>query len=204
MEDGRKTFSASLIRWTAELILVFIGVSAAFWLNNYQQREQDAKRRDQILASLEQTLREGLESGKVNAAQEEKRAAEFQRTLAVGEMPLRPFIFETDYSPGDFATLLQARGVQLLDIKTLTALRNDESIIRWNLARLARYQKLSDELIVPNLDQDISFFYDPATRKLRKRFQMYPDALEDTVKFAHELDRNHTELLKLIQAERHR
>jgi len=203
MDDGRKTFSASLIRWTAELILVFIGVSAAFWLNNYQQREQDAKRRDQILASLEQTLREGLESGKVNAAQEEKRAAEFQRTLAVGEMPpLRPFIFETDYSPGDFATLLQAGGVQLLDIKTLTALRNDESIIRWNLARLARYQKLSDELIVPNLDQDISFFYDPATRKLRKRFQMYPDALEDTVKFAHELDRNHTELLKLIQAER--
>src|SRR5437868_9861819 len=93
--------------------------------------------------------------------------------------PLRPFIFETDYSPGDFATLLQAGGVQLLDIKTLTALRNDESIIRWSLARLARYQKLSDELIVPNLDQDISFFYDPATRKLRKRFQIYPDALEE-------------------------
>ncbi len=104
MEEGQKTFSASLIRWTAELILVFIGVSAAFWLNNYQQREQDAKRRDQILASLEQTLREGLESGKVNAAQEEKRAAEFQRALAVGEMPpLRPFIFETDYSPGECA-----------------------------------------------------------------------------------------------------
>jgi hypothetical protein len=205
MEEKRKTFSARLARWAAELVLVFIGVSAAFWLNNYEQRKEEAKRRDQILASLEQTLREGLESGKINAAQEEKRAADFERALAAGEMPpLRPFVFETDYSPGDFATLLQAGGVQLLDIKTLTALRNDESIIRWNLARLARYQKLSDELIVPNLDQDISFFYDPATGKLRKRFQMYPDALEDTVKFAHELDRNHTELLKRIQAERRR
>jgi hypothetical protein len=205
MEEKRKTLSARLARWAAELVLVFIGVSAAFWLNNYEQRKEEAKRRDQILASLEQTLREGLESGKINAAQEEKRAADFERSLAAGEMPpLRPFVFETDYSPGDFATLLQAGGVQLLDIKTLTALRNDESIIRWNLARLARYQKLSDKLIVPNLDQDISFFYDPATRKLRKRFQMYPDALEDTVKFAHELDRNHTELLKRIQAERRR
>jgi hypothetical protein len=203
VEEKRKTLSARLARWAAELVLVFIGVSAAFWLNNYEQRKEEAKRRDQILASLEQTLREGLESGKINAAQEEKRAADFERSLAAGEMPpLRPFVFETDYSPGDFATLLQAGGVQLLDIKTLTALRNDESIIRWNLARLARYQKLSDKLIVPNLDQDISFFYDPATRKLRKRFQMYPDALEDTVKFAHELDRNHTELLKRIQAER--
>ena len=83
------------------------------------------------------------------------------------------------------------------------ALRNDESVIRWNLARLERYQKLSDELIVPNLDQDISFFYDPVSRKLRKRFEIYPAALQDTVKFAHELDRNHTELLKRIQAERH-
>jgi len=33
---------------------------------------------------------------------------------------------------------------------------------------------------------------------------MYPEALEATVKFAHDLDRTHTELLKHIQAERHR
>ncbi len=69
---------------------------------------------------------------------------------------------------------------------------------------MARYQKLSDELIVPNLDQDISFFYDPATRKLRKRFDIYSEALDATVKFANELERTHTELLKQIRAERER
>ena len=38
-----------------------------------------------------------------------KRAADFERAFAAAEMPpLRPFVFETDYSPGDFATLLQA------------------------------------------------------------------------------------------------
>src|SRR5207249_1427792 len=61
MEDKRKTFSERLARWTAELVLVFIGVYAAFWLNNYQQHQQDAERRDRILASIEQTLREGIE-----------------------------------------------------------------------------------------------------------------------------------------------
>src|SRR6266581_3915724 len=192
-------------RWLAELILVFVGVYAAFWLNNYQQHQQEAKRRDQILASLEQTLRQGIESGKINGAQEERQAAEFQRALDAGEVPLlRPFVFTTDYSPGDFATLLQSGGIELLDVETLTALRNDESVIRWGLSRMAHYQKLSDELIVPNLDQDISFFYDPATRKLRKRFEMYPEALQATVKFAHDLERTHTELLKRIQAERQR
>jgi hypothetical protein len=192
-------------RWTAELLLVFVGVYAAFWLSNYQQHRQDAERRDRILASIERTLREGIESNKISRAKQQREAAEFRRALDAGEMPpLRPFVFTTDYSPGDFAALLQSGGIQLLDLETLTALRNDETIIRWGLSRMARYTKLSDDLIVPNLDQDISFFYDPATRKLRRRFEMYPEGLDATVKFANELERTHTELLKRIQTERQR
>ncbi len=191
-------------RWTAELVLVFVGVYAAFWLSNYQQHGQDAERRDRILASLEEELRRGIESGKLETAKEEREATEFRRGLDAGEMPpLRPFVFTTDYSPGDFATWLQAGGIQLLEVKTLTTLRELESVIRWGLNDIARYQKLSDELIVPSLDQDISFFYDPA-RKLRKRFEIYPEALDATVKFAHDLDRTKTALLKQIQAERQR
>jgi nitrogen fixation-related uncharacterized protein len=192
-------------RWAAELLLVFVGVYAAFWLNNHQQHEQDAERRDQILASIERTLRGGIESNKVNRVEQQREATEFRRALDAGEMPpLRPFVFTTDYSPGDFAAILQAGGVQLLDLETLNALRNDESVIRWGLSRMARYTKLSDELIVPNLDQDVFFFYDPATKKLRRRFEMYPEALDARVKFADDLERTHTKLLKQIQAERQR
>ena len=191
-------------RWVAELVLVFVGVYAAFWLSNYQQHQQEAERRDLILAYIEQTLNEGIESSKFNRAKEqEPEAAEFRRALDAGEMPpVRPFVFITDYSPSDLATMLQSGGVQLLEVQTLMAVRNDESVIRWGLSRMAWYQKLSDELIVPNLDQDISFFYDPATKKMRQRFEIYPDALQATVKFARDLERTHTELLKQIQAER--
>ena len=146
---------------------------------------------------------EGIESGKINRAKQERRAADFQRALDAGEMPpLQPFVFITDYSPSDWATMLQSGGVQLLDVQTLMAVRNDESVIRWGLNGMARYQKLSDELIVPNLNQDISFFYDPTTKKLRKQFEIYPEALQANVKFANDLERTHTELLKRIQAER--
>src|SRR5246127_4357025 len=204
-ETTRKRSRLSQIgRWTAELVLVFVGVYAAFWLNNYQQHRQDAERRDQILAFIEQTLSEGIESSKINRAREqEPEAAEFRRALDASEMPpVRPFVFITDYRESDLATMLQSGGVQLLDVQTLRALRSDESVIRWGLARMARYQKLSDELIVPNLDQDVSFFYDPATKKLRKQFEIYPEALEARVNFANELERTHTELLERIQAER--
>src|SRR6516162_1160474 len=201
----KRSLVSRIGRWTAELVLVFVGVYAAFWLNNYQQQRQEADRRDQILASLEQQLQEGIESGKINRAKQEQKAAEFRQALGAGEMPpLEPFVFTTDYSPTDWATILQSGGVQLLDVQTLMAVRNDESVIRWGLSRMAWYQKLSDDLIVPNLDQDISFFYDPVTKKLRKRFEIYPQALEATVKFANELERSNFELLKRIQGERQR
>jgi hypothetical protein len=202
----KRSFLARVGRWVAELLLVFVGVYAAFWLNNYQQHQQDAERRDQILAFIEQTLSEGIESSKINRAREqEPEAAEFRRALdASGMPPLRPFVFITDYSSSDLATMLQSGGVQLLDVQTLRALRKDESVIRWGLQRMARYQKLSDDLIVPNLGQDISFFYEPATKRLRRQFEIYPQALEARVDFAHELERTHTELLRQIRAERQR
>jgi len=201
----KRSLLSRISRWIAELVLVFVGVYAAFWLNNYQEHRQEADRRDQILASLEQQLHEGIESGKINRAKQEHEAAEFRRALDGDEMPpLKPFVFTTDYSPTDWATMLQSGGIQLLDVQTLMAVRNDESVIRWGLSRMAWYQKLSDELIVPNLDQDISFFYDPATKNLRKRFEIYPEALDVRVKFATDLERTHVELLKRIQGERPR
>ena len=195
--NQKRSLLSRVGRWTAELLLVFVGVYGAFWLNNYQQHREDAGRRDQILASFEQQLRKGIESGKINRAKQEQKAAEFRRARDAGEMPpLQPFVFITDYSPTDWATMLQSGGVQLLEVQTLIAVRHDESVIRWGLSRMAWYQKLSDELI--------SFFYDPTTKKLRKRFEIYPDALDANVQFANELERTHTELLKRIQAERQR
>src|SRR5919198_5977560 len=98
---SRIKFWPRLGRWVAELILVFIGVYAAFWLNNFQQRQQEAEQRDRILASIERTLREGIEGSQTNRTEQQEPAAnEFQRALAAGEMPpLRPFVFITDYSP---------------------------------------------------------------------------------------------------------
>jgi hypothetical protein len=43
LDKNRRTLRARLGHWTAEVVLVFVGVSAAFWLNNYQQHEQEAK-----------------------------------------------------------------------------------------------------------------------------------------------------------------
>jgi len=190
-------------RWMAELVLVFVGVYAAFWLNNVQQHHQEAKRHDRILATLERLLEDGIAGTKEQTAKAEHEVAELQRALQAGEMPpVRRFTFTTDYNPGDIATLLQSGGIELLDVRTLTALREFESVVRWGLSRMAHYQKLSDELIAPNLDQDKSFFYE-TSGQLRKRFEIYPEAIQAELNFFRELEQKQTQLLRQIQVERH-
>jgi hypothetical protein len=198
-----ESFLPRLGHWTAQVLLVFLGAYAAFWLNNYQEHQQEAGRRDQILAALENEVLGSLESAKTEGVKERQKVAEFRRALDAGEMPpIRPFAFTTDYSATDAATLLQSGGYQLLDVKTLIALRKLESTVRGGLSRITHFEKLSDELIVPNLDQDISFFYDPATKQLRKRFSEYPVILQTCVAFFNDLERADNELLGQIRAER--
>jgi len=82
------------------------------------------------------------------------------------------------------------------------ALRELESVIRWGLSDIQRYQRLSDDLIVPNLDQDISFFYDPATKKLRRTFRNLSPSSGSNRKIRSRLGSDQTELVRRIQAER--
>jgi hypothetical protein len=203
-ESARKSFFSRFGRWIAELLLVFVGVYGAFWLNSYQERQRDMKRRDIILESLEESVTRELANAQQNAGAQEKRATEFRRALDAGEMPpVRPFSFMADYSPSDVATLLQAGGVELLDPRTLTALRNTESIIRGGLALMARFERISDQVIVTHLNEGNVVFYDPATKKLRPSVEKYPDGLDAAAKFFREMEKSEQALLRQLQNERH-
>jgi hypothetical protein len=192
-------------RWTAELLLIFLGAYAAFWLSNHQEHLQEAHRRDQILAALEQQVSADLDSANAERDRQARISSEFKRALDAGEMPpLKPFFFSSDYSPTDTATLLQSGGYQLLDVKTLVALHQLESVLRGGISTMTHAQQLSDALIVPNLDQDISFFYDPATKQPRKRFVRYADALQAFQGFYADYTKALTDLLTQIRAERQR
>lgn len=197
------SWPSRVLRWAAELLLVFLGAYAAFWLTNHQEHKREATRRHQILGALEEQSSADLESAKAERERLAKLASEFKRALAAGEMPLpRPFSFNTDYSATDVATLLQSGGYQLLDIKTLVALRRLESVLRGGISMMTHAQQLSDSLIAPNLDEDITFFYDPATKQLRKRFSRYIAALESFDSFYADYIKAETELLIRIRAER--
>ncbi|MFL6520034.1 MAG: hypothetical protein ACJ8NS_07425 [Chthoniobacterales bacterium] len=192
-----------VFRWAAELLLVFLGAYAAFWLTKHQEHQDDIHRRQQILAAYEEQLTGDLENARILRDTQAKGLAAFKRKIDAGEMPpLNTFSFSSDYSPTDVATLLQSGGYQLLDVKTLVALHQLESVLRGGVSTFQRAQQLSDTLIVPNLDQDITFFYDPATKQLRKRFTRYTEALDAFIPFYDAYIKALSDLLPQIRTER--
>lgn len=205
MAQSSHTLLSRLSRWSAELLLVFLGAYAAFWLTNYQQHRESERRHQQILAALEDYVRDIVDSAKTEGEREDRRVANFRGALNAGEMPsLVPLSMLSDYNPGDIANLLQAGGFELLDIQTITALRKAESTLRLALGKAANNQKFSENLIVPNLGKDRNFFYDPATKQLEALFASYPNMLQSTVDSIHNVEKAYAELLTQIQAERHR
>jgi hypothetical protein len=57
-------------------------------------------------------------------------------------------------------------------------------------------------LIAPSLGQDAAFFYEDDGRKLRERFDIYPEALHARLDFFNELEQKQTQLLSQIRSER--
>jgi hypothetical protein len=202
---GQRPFLARLTHWLAELLLVFLGAYAAFWLSGYQQRQQDAQRRDQILVSLEEYVQQIVVQSEQNAVSQEKHTADFERALAAGEMPaVRPITWTTDYSPTDVATFLQGGGLSLLDVKTLTAMRNADSVTRELLSKALHDQKLSDELIVPTLGKGNEAFYNLETKQLKEPFTAYPKTLRSYAEFFQRMAKGYQTLLDQVRAERRR
>jgi hypothetical protein len=135
-------------------------------------------------------------------AEYDERMNTFLAQLAAGEMPeLAPVAWATNYNANETNWILQGGGLELLDIATIARLKDVDSIASTGLGTMAHYQQLSDQLIVPHLGEGRSFFYDPATKQLRKEYALYPDILKEGSRVLHELSAKTDELVAQLRIE---
>lgn len=163
---------ATVRRRLAELLIVFLGVYAAFLLNRFETDRRDSQRRGQILAALEREGAGFAEELRNDITQFEAFYADFDRRLAAKEMPpLNIWAANSGYSTNDDAMLLQAGGLELLDVQTIELLRKVNNLQRSLTA--ARHNQFEQSL-VELTNHEPADFYDPDTHQLRRRYAWYP------------------------------
>jgi hypothetical protein len=192
----------NLIDRLVELIIVFIGVYAAFVLNAHQIHKQDQQRRHQILIYLEKQATTKAEKLRQVTLSYDERMNAFLKQLARGEMPeISPISWATNYNANETNWILHGGGLELLDIATIAQLKEVDSAASTGLGTMAHYQQLSDQLIVPHLGEGRSFFYDPGTKQLRQEYALYPDILKEGSRVLHDLLEKTDELVVQLRAE---
>ena len=201
-ELSKRRLRKAIINRFVELLIVFVGVYSAFVLNARQGHQQQRQRRGQILAYLEKGATASAQNLKQVTADYDRRMNEFFSQLARGEMPeLAPISWASSYNANDTTWLLQAGGLELLEIDTIARMKEVDSIARTGLSTMAHYQQLSDQLIVPHLAEGRNFFYDPATKQLRKEYAQYPEILKEGSKVLHELSQKTDQLVAQLRVE---
>ncbi|MEO0557251.1 MAG: hypothetical protein AAF170_03600 [Bacteroidota bacterium] len=159
-----------------ELLIVFIGVYAAFMLGRYQEGQKDEARRGAIyqalLAEVDRTAadvaehREVLVSGWVEPIVESYERGEKPYIYGLW-LPTRP--------PSGAWDSMLASGIDLLDPALIQAVEGHRSDLQFMLDQADRAVRLSDEQITPNMgDQD---FYQGESAQLRAQYQWYPQLL---------------------------
>ena len=161
-------------RWGIELVIVFIGVYAAFALSEYRQEQEAQAHREQIQQALLREI-EAITAKTRRAAENMPRIlAYYDSTMAAGAMPpLEPIIEPIRVRAHMWEATLQGGGLNLLEVDTMYRVSTFYNALNDGLEQLAQLRALSETVLIPNLGRGPEEFYDTTTKTLRPKYAWY-------------------------------
>jgi hypothetical protein len=200
-----KRWLKRIAEWMVDLVIVFVGVYAAFVLNAYESRREQSDRREQLLTWLDDYCLESAANLGNERTLIEEALTDFNRRLNNGEMPELAYInINSSYDATFTLSFFQAGAGDLLDVGTLRQLRAVDKDSKLAAEDIKHFQELTTSVLVPQLNHERTFFYDPSSRKLLPQYAWYPMAFQDMVDYCNKIRPEIDELRKRIKVERQR
>ena len=183
-------------KFVFELVIVFIGVTAAFALENRREESTEAKYHAAMIAALRPTIDDLIQHNAEFDAEVVPKLAAFDAAIAAGGQPALPIFREenSERPPTRAWDGMVASG----------AARSIEPRLFFNLAlfytrqesfgeRYVRYNDFTEQRVF-SAGPDTSAFYGPASRRLKPEFAAHVDRLRDLQVFNQALTRQAIEL----------
>jgi hypothetical protein len=166
-----------LIRLGLELLVVFIGVYAAFALSRYEARRDARERRHQLQNALVREIRDLVSNTRRVAQQLPVELAQFDSAVRAGGRPtLNPWIEPVRVQTHMWEATLQSGALDLFDIPTVYRLSQFYNELNAGFEQLAQLRALSENVLIPNLERGVDEFYQSDGR-LRPKYRWYREGL---------------------------
>ena len=172
-----QTVPRLLARLGLELIVVFVGVYAAFALSEYEGRSDAATRRQQLQSAVVREIQDITKETRRVAAQLPAQLADFDSAIAAGERPpLTPWIEPVRVDTHMWEVTMQSGALDLFDVATIYDLSRFYNALNAGFEQLAQLRALSETVLIPNLGLGRGEFYD-ANGHLRPKYAWFRDGL---------------------------
>ena len=169
-------------RLTFELLVIFLGVYAAFWVENYRGEIADRERSREVV----QTIQRGLDDI-INVQSEAAEASllglsEWQSARERGELPPPYFLrmYGSERAPRTvYEAILQSRPVELFSPDLMFDLAFLYSEVMGVSDRYVRYSEFTESKVLPNLKNGPLAFYDSTGQTLLPNYAAHMDRLQE-------------------------
>ena len=192
----------SKVRWFAvEIVVVFIGVYLAFLLEGYRVEQQNEQKRQQIYSSLYSMFHGFSSDMEQSKSFKDKFSEPFLEDYKDGEMPrlkALPF-WGSGFSANTWGAMLQAGGIDLLDVDFILKVEFFFSNIRFLDKRLGNINSLYNRYLLPNINADTSTFYNMDTKKIRPQYDWYVRFLRFFPSYMQRLEKRSEKILSELE-----
>lgn len=169
-------------RFLVELAIVFIGVSAAFMVDNYRDQREQARSLDAAYRGLVEEMKQYSTRGRAHAVHAREALAAYRSKHAHGERPPPAFyrVPGAEHPPEAVWQTSVASGVVNLMPPELRREMGWFYEENYGIAdRYVRYAEFTESQILPGLKEARDVFHDPQTGELYPRFQVHMELLDE-------------------------
>jgi hypothetical protein len=158
-----------------ELVVIFVGVYSAFAISEYQKRRDADERRHQIRQALVTEIESITSNTRRVATILPPQLAALDSAIAAGmRPPLEPVLEPIRVETHMWEATLQSGGLDLFDVPTIYALSSFYNQLNDGFEQIVQLNRLSETMLLPNLDRGPGEFYDPLTGHLKPKYRWYP------------------------------
>jgi hypothetical protein len=183
------SFSRSSRMLLAELVVVFLGVYGAFWVDNIRDERDRSERTVQVVLALQQDLADYAEVSGGFATYIENGLQNWNDAMERGEMPA-PFVFRifgAEKPPvATWEAVRQSELAELLNTNLLYELGFFYNELDGYGERYVRYAVFTESEVLPLMEVGNSGFYTKDGKKLLPRFAAHMDRLREYLQFTAE------------------
>ena len=185
-----------------EIIIIFVGVTAAFALEAARQEREETAYRKSMIAAMVPTFDDMQRHNRIFINEAGTKIDAFDRDLAAGKRPLLPIFRESgaERPPMRAWDGIVASGVsKVLPPKTYFELSQFYNRQESLGERYVRYAEMTERDIYP-LGPKQHGIYDPASGRLKPEYAAYVDRLRDLIAATNKIDPQAREMKAKVQA----